>query len=243
MFCLVIIFRRKNTAKDTEIIYGLLFVSAVLFAISQAIAYFVIFEPIRISSFAIIIATALLGLVFYRIFENTKTANQRKLTVLCMILVICSSSVFGVLNVYESPWKGSPNKQMTLMDVNGLDWFLGYSNYSIPVMNQFNPIRKYKLYESTFDNNSADVVTEIKLIPAHFGYYENETMYTTIGHNNRYMITSELIRKSYLAAPKNRRLLIPRYLDDDFKKLGGDPTVNKLYLNGEFEVWSIVSNS
>jgi hypothetical protein len=57
------------------------------------------------------------------------------------------------------------------------------------------------------------------------------------------MITSEIIRKSYLAVPKNRRLLIPRYLDDDFKKLGDDPTVNKLYLNGEFEVWSIVSNS
>ena len=243
IFCLIILFTKKYATNDTEKIYGLLFISAILFGLFQAMAYFVIFEPMRILSFAILTASILLGLVFYILFENTPNANKRRIIAIYIMVIICLPSVLSVLNVYESPWKGTPNMQMTQMDANGFDWFLENANYSIPVMNQFNPIRNYVRYSSTFDNNNdpTGIITEINLIPTHFDYETNETMSKTIGDSNRYMITSEFIRKLYLAVPKNRRLVIPQYPETDFEKLNRDPTVDKIYLNGEFELWSITS--
>lgn len=235
ILCLIIVFRKKNTAKDVEIIYSLLFICAALFGIFQGISYFVVFEPIRISSFAIIVTTALLGIVFHNIYINTQ---NKKIIVICMTIVICLSSVVGVLNIYDSPWKGLPNKQITPMNSNGLDWFLRNANYSIPVMTKTS-FKKYNIYKSSFDNSIHGKVTEINQIPTHFGYETNKTLSSTTGYVDIYMMTSEELRKYHLVVPNNRRSLIPTYTENDFKELNRDSTVCKIYLNGEFEVWKI----
>lgn len=239
--CIFIVYRKKRTAKDEEIVYSLLYIAAILFGLSQAIGYFVIFEPIRISSFAIVIATILLGIVFYWIFENTTSTTKKSILVIFMTIVICLASILGVLNLYDSPWKGSPNNQMTKMSASGLDWFLGNANHSAHVMNELTPIRKYKAYKSTLSHNPYNTITEINKIPTHFGYDKNESLSTTVGYTERYMITTELTRMFYLAVPENRRSIVPQYKEDDFKRLNSDPTVNKVYFNGEFELWCITS--
>lgn len=231
---------RKRKIKYFEISYCLQFLAGIIFSGIFLFGYFIENEPLRVSRYAIIMSIIISALVFYEIFMNSRRKFKRKLITIIIVLVICSTSVLGVLNIYASSRVYKPNNQLTHMEKNGFCWFLEKRNRQISLVKTGFDLGKYEIYYFGFENYKYNWgKSEENVIPSHFGYGENKTLHESFEYRNLYMITSEFNRQAYLVFPKNVRERTHQYLNEDFKKLNNDYTVNKIYENGEFENWII----
>lgn len=233
----------NGRVKQYEMIYGIHFVASMLFAGLIFFVTSVINEPIRAASFVIVIATAFCAMVLYNTFKRTPSKTGRKILLACTILIICSASVIGMFNIYEGPWRGLPSSHMPYMNAYGLDWYIGHNNNSIPLISNFNSIKKYEryYYSKTPGKGWSEPIIIDNFIPSHFGYETNDTLSKSLKNNKRYMVTFELIKQFQFAVIESERWKYPQYDDADYDRLDDDPTVNKIYTNREFLVWIVES--
>ncbi|WP_156161179.1 MULTISPECIES: hypothetical protein [unclassified Methanosarcina] len=240
--CSIFILKKIYIKKvyGVNVLYSLLFLIATLFGIVLIFGVSIISEPIRAFSFAIVLSTILCGIVFSDIFENNESKKIKEIILIIMVVIICSTSIIGIFNLYESPLRGLPGSHMTLMNSNGLDWFLENDNNSIPLTINTKSIYKYELYYLQFNNERFEkTLLTTKKIPTHFGYETNKTLSNSLDLNETYIITSENIEQFPLAVLKSERYKYPEYLNSDFDLLNNDKSVSKYYMNGEFEIWKI----
>ena len=232
---------RSKSVEELDLFYGFQFLVSVLFGLSLILGYFIVFEPVRTFSFAITMSTIFCGIIFGKLNENAKTKSRKKWVNLFVVIIICSSCVLGILNIYESPWKIQASPDMNTMMINGLDWFLNAKNESVPLASDFDSIYNYEMYHSKLNSNQT--YNDLKYtilngtIPSHFGYNTNNTLLASLGYDTKYMIISEYILQSFKYGLKSQQLKYPIYSKSDFQKLNNDSTANKLYMNGEFELW------
>lgn len=233
----------NGRVKQYEMMYGVQFVISVLFAVLIFFVTSVVFEPIRAASFTIVIATAFCAMVLYNIYKNISSNTWRKLLLACIILIICSVNIIGIFNIYEGPWRGLPSSHMPHMNAYGLDWYIGHNNNSIPLISNFNSIKKYEryYYSKIPGKGWSESIIIDNFIPSHFGYETNNTLSKSFNNNKRYMATFELIKQLQFAVIESEREKYPQYTEDDYNMLNDDPTVHKIYTNREFQVWVIES--
>jgi len=162
-----------------------------------------------------------------------------------MIVMLCLVSTLSIFNVYHSPWTLSVGSHMTEMETSGLDWFLMKQDGSTPVYILGSSWRTYPTY---FQELHKVTVQKPKAIvndlPTHFGYDQNRYINQSIsdsGEIKSYLATNELIRQSDLAFPEEVQAARKHFLREDFSRLNCDTTVNKLYMNYEWELWMIDS--
>jgi hypothetical protein len=231
---------------ETDFIYSLQFCAAVCMGIVLVTGYFVIAEPIRAASFALVIATILSGLFFYR--QRNVGGLMASITVI--LTVVC---MMTILTLHASPWIGGTNSAFTYGDKNGVDWLLTYRNTEIPVVKEELSNLKYAqyFYEATDIRNSRNVseyafyrnlnkYTEV--IPSHFGYTVNRTIgesFAYIPEKEAYMTTTELMRRTVEAVQEDRRSQVKSFTDAEFIRLKNDPTINLVYVSNTYGVWTI----
>lgn len=224
-----------------ETIYVVFFLLSIAFGAALTLGYFIVFEFIRATSFAIIMATIVCSIGFYALLKSAGTPNSKKIFTLIVVIMLCSVSILSVLNVYPSPWTMSAGKHMTEMETSGLDWFLTRQDGSTPLyFNDYN-WNKYVHYFQELHKITVQqplVITES--VPHHFGYDQKQHLTQSIndsGDNTFYMVTNERLRQNYLAVLEEWRSLKDYYSEEDFTRLNNDSTVMKLYVNSEWEIW------
>ena len=225
-----------------EMIYIAFFLLSITFGAALTLGYFIVFEFIRATCFAIIMATIVCGIGLYTLLKHTGTPDSKKIFVLVVVLMLCSASVLSVFNVYRSPWTLSSGNHMTKMESSGLDWFLvKQGDDSVPLY--FN-IYDWRTYPTYFRELHKITVQQPLVItgdiPPHFGYDQRMNLIHAIKNTENkpfYMATNERLRQGYLAGPEERRSLNDLYTKDDFSRLNDDSTVMKLYVNSEWEIW------
>jgi hypothetical protein len=235
---------RSKSVEELDTLYGFQFLMSVLFGLSMIFGYFIVFELIRAFSFAIIMSTIFIGIIFGKLYENANFKTRRKWINVFVVIIVCSSSIIGFFNVFESPWIKQASPDINMKMKNGLDWSLTAMNESIPLASDFTSLYKYELYHSQFNNNQSTNNLEYTIldnisIPSHFGYDTNNTLLASFGYNARYLIVYQYIINKYKYALKSQQFKYPIFLKSDFQKLNNDSTTNKLYMNGEFELWYI----
>lgn len=222
-------------------IYVVFFLFSIAFGAALTLGYFIVFEFIRATSFAIIMAIIMCGIGFYALIKNTGTPNTKKIIILTFVIMLCSVSILSVLSVYRSPWTMSAGVHMTEMEISGLDWFLAKQDGSIPLYfigYSWNKYTRYfqELHQITV--HQPRVITES--IPHHFGYDQKQHLTQSIdysGDTGFYMATNEQLRQKYLAVLDEWRSLNDYYSEEDFARLNNDTTIMKLYVNNEWEIW------
>ncbi|WP_440953863.1 hypothetical protein ACSAZK_09150 [Methanosarcina sp. Mfa9] len=235
---------RSKSVEELEIFYGFQFVVSIFIGLSMILGYFVVFEPIRTFSFAITMSTILCGIVFAKLYETITLKNGKKWISLFVVIIVCSSSVIGILNLYESPWKNQASPDMNAMMINGLNWFLSNHNESVPLVSDFKSPYKYERYYSQFyDNrghgNLKHTLMDDTIVPSHFGYDINNTLFKSLGYNTKYMMIHEYMIQKSKYVIESQQFKYPIFLESDFAMLNNDSTVNKLYMNGEVEIWNV----
>ena len=224
-----------------EMVYVAFFLLSIAFGVVLTLGYFIVFEFIRATSFAIIMATIVCGIGFYTILKTIRTPNRKKYFVLIVVFILCLVSVLSVFNVYRSPWTLSAGSHMTEMETSGLDWFLTRQDESTPLyFNEYTWNKYARNFEELHQITVRKPLVITESIPYHFGYDQRAHLTQAIndsGNKQFYMVTNERLRQNYLAVLEEWRSLKDYYSKDDFSRLNNDSTVMKLYVNSEWEIW------
>ena len=188
-------------------------------------AYLVIFTPISA------------GFVYQHILERRINFKRFNIKPLICLIIIMSASIISIFSLYTSPYVMRPTPEATEMDINGATWLLNYKNSSTTCAEIMSPV--YRLADGILGQHSARDRIDIQSstsIPDNFNYTSN----TYLGNSyteDKYSMITKFDTVIYDTVWKN----VGRFHAEDFEKLNFDSTVDKMYSNGETNVYYIHS--
>lgn len=196
--------------------------------------------PMRSMNFVFLISVPTAGYGLYLLWEqiqnfNSKKQNVAKLVILCFIAF---TFIFGCLSVYDSPYINKPTPDVTKSHIAGMKWFFENKNqfitstrigYSVPwrfaeeeygseLVNEREDLNKYSGWDP--------------IVPDNLGY-NNSSHIGELYNETRYLPISLFDKLAYTEVWQYR------YSKDDFQKLDYDKTINKIFNNGNVEIWVI----
>lgn len=146
--------------------------------------------------------------------------------------VLLSASVLGVLGVYHSPYTLQTNWQITRQDADGSEWFKDHVR--LPFSRGFVSL------------GVASLLPGRLTVPEHFGYADHETLGEAVElpvELDIFVLLTEGFKLSTTDASLPPTMISPwaalRFTHTDFQHLEQDPSVSKLYSNGEFDVFNV----
>jgi hypothetical protein len=164
----------------------------------------------------------LTGFSLYELFKKI-VISRRTIAFVVVTLILVLASVLGIFTLYRSPWINQPNMQVTDMDMKGITWS-----------------ESHKIQGTKFAYLGWLAGYDPVIFPPHFGDSN-----ITLGSNFNRNLTIILTQKFRLAAVdpilSRNSLTIPGlsaqgFDSSDIKRLEKDISVEKLYMNGEFEI-------
>lgn len=166
------------------------------------------------------IAPVLVGFVLYELFKNKK----RAVAITAVIIILTLTFSVSVFSVYHSPWTFSVSWHITNMDIEGSKWFTAHRNSTL----EFDAFGNYYLPGK-------------KVIPEHFNYSSHEMLGESLA-KNCYVVANKrckLANADPMVAKARINILGGGFNEADFDKLENDPSVAKLYSNGEFDTFYV----
>jgi hypothetical protein len=200
-------------------------------------------------SFAAFLSPILAAYALHQILRRAR----KSVAIATSSVVLLSFWAIGTFGLYHSPWISQPSWQITQMDIRGIEWFLqnkdndvsfsgmGYA-HGVPYATHgyHSAISREDLMQPVLQ-----MVRDVEeALPTGFGY----DRFATLGESmdqDRYLI----IARRFQAATANPRLSTqglsviplfwPGFRPADFARLNQDPSVSKLYSNGELDIWRV----
>lgn len=239
----------KNNNK-ISLSYFLAFVIVSATSSLQLFAYLLEYSPIRVMRFSIFIGTILSILILTKFVspQNLRFQLTKKLAIyITIFLLIYISTIISIFNIYQSPLINVRNGQVTLMEVNGLEWLSKNKDENTYVQSHVGTFFKAYLVfaevgRSTMSKEAIRKINSIYIetpIPTHFGYESNSSIVQTVNYRSEYLIMSKRGLVDYLNYPKEVWHLVRQYTAQDFIKLNLDIT-NKIYVGKDFNIYKIL---
>ena len=122
--------------------------------------------------------------------------------------------------------------------MSGMAWFIEEKDRDISNIHIMSPVERFAdgIIGKTASSERRDLESKSQF-PDHFAYDQ----YDTLGEQyagDRYAVITRFDRVLYTTVWE----VVGRFNDDDFENLENDPTVCKLYSNGELDVYLILGN-
>jgi len=232
------------TSRRSIFSYSCLFLVAVLIQLVDYVRPVTILSSGRIIYLVIALFPPLVGLALYQIsgiepkgVEATQNFRPRsgkskfaRGIVVISIITLCS--LIGIFRVYNSPLIYLPNSGVTYMEVTGKSWLLNYANPEIQLTGVKAPA--LHRFRDALLGLQAPYPKWDRYVDPHFNYEQ----YQGLGESfvtDRYLHLNECDKLCYTE-------LWPEagtFTWDDFARLERDSSVNKLYTNGETEIWYV----
>lgn len=237
--------------------YGILlsciFLFGILICLIQFTGMFIIQEYIRMLIIALLIVPIFTGYILFQIISNMKDDRRKFFLIFFIIVLIFIVAFLGMFRVYMDAWFGDKNAQFTYMDKSGLDWVLdnnpkdarGVSRNEIPLVLNKMDVARYLKYHSSYSNNRPfELFSSNQYFGSNFGYNYNSILGTISKYDLQFMITYGKMKYTLSNVPLERywRFSDMIFEPSDFYHLNIDPTVSKIYNNGEFNDWIIRSS-
>ena len=153
----------------------------------------------------------------------------KRVGVIVVTSILFCASVVGVFGVYHSPYILQASWHVTRQDVNGSRWFAGHTDLRAP-----------KQFASLGVSIGFGGVGRFS-IPEHFGHPEERTLGSVLGPGANVLVAQRF--RSGSAHPTLSKATVSPFSvfrsgfsTADFQRLERDPTVNRLYSNGELDV-------
>ncbi|MPW38614.1 hypothetical protein GBV73_02720 [Thermococcus sp. 101 C5] len=244
---LVVLIIVKNMLSNRKVefnhlFFGLVFLlSSFLMVISLFVDIVIGYE--RVLKYVILFSTLLVS-VFFINYKKNLLLQKNKIFFLMIFLILIISTTISTFNLYPSPIIKSYNQQVTSMEISGTSWLIEFGDKNLEPIDMFITFGRFvhalQGYQYSMQENKlyATALYNTKRYPPdHFNY----THFGTLGESyseDKYMLTNKLMKLFYFELwPKHAR-----FTPNDFVKLNSDPTVDKIYLNGELEIYYIRGN-
>jgi hypothetical protein len=199
-------------------------------------------------NFAILLSPVLAAYALYQILRRAGKA-----TFALALSILLAFWIISALGIYHSPWIAQPGWQITRMDIQGIEWFLQNKDNDTPFSAMGYPHGVQYIahgYRSAFSRE--DLMESIRQI-----FYDVEqTLPTRFGYDHLTTLGESMTQDQYLIVAKRFQiatadpvlssegltvvpLFWPGFQPTDFDRLEEDPSVSKLYSNGEWDVWQV----
>ncbi|RJT07989.1 hypothetical protein D3261_01205 [Halococcus sp. IIIV-5B] len=227
------IWHRRTTIADRRI--AALYLASFMTAIA-ALVVLRTRNPVRAVRFVLLIVVYLIALAFWnrhRIDSKLERWDSRVIVhSLLAIIVVVALLASGIT------YRGDAHLTETTID--GTTWHLEHQNgESITLAHRM--ARNIDIYqdgyrEGRFNERVFTRYNATHQLPKHLGYDENETIATTLS-DRRYLVTKYSDTQWYRSQPRSRYSELLFYNRSDAAALADDPAANRLYNNGDFDVW------
>lgn len=232
--------------KASEHLKRLISLYAPLAAIALATIIFYManlaFGPSRLLLYIMVMSSLFVGFVLYELMDWSALRGGPLAKIapfLVAVLLLLVSATDG-LRLYPSPYTLQPSYHNTRAEIEGMDWFLHNKDTAVGTAGWYLGLHRFAdflLDPEERRQRYKDVgPRSVTSLPWHLGYEE----YSTIGESYEkdvYVVFSQMSRRVYVDVyPEMAEL---RILPSDFAKMDNDPTVDKLYENGGFDVWYV----
>lgn len=188
--------------------------------------------------YVIFAATILNGLCLYSLFHNW----HRKVGIFIISLLLIASATIGVFNTFPSPIIVEANSHVTEMNMIGMEWFFEYQNDSLLIDDRGVPqIRFWCALHGVATRPHNIRCYPPDSPPDHFGYLEN-VAYGESHTEDRYYVDCKLSRIIYPEMAPEYKLLWKITPEDFYRLDNEDPSVSKLYSNGELWVYYVLGS-
>ncbi|MBN2239583.1 MAG: hypothetical protein JW712_07405 [Dehalococcoidales bacterium] len=187
----------------------------------------------RILTFTVIFTPVFVAYMF-DLISRWQSVKKWAFPILAVATIV--PSILSILQLFPSPYFFRPNVQMTHMDKAGITWY--WEQKSRDMVTYVITTQPERLAHLIYGRNNAlsrpDILTKTPYIADHFGYDENANAGDSFSQDE-YLVMPELSRTVYLTLWED----VGRFNESDFEKFYNDPTVNRLYTNGEFETYLV----
>jgi len=189
-----------------------------------------------------VVTPLLAGYAFLELFRKHEMKSKSiwsHVIIAIVVFLIVLSAIIGIFSLYTSPYIKQLNHQVTHMEIEGMTWLFNYKDRTIKTIEIVTCVNRHAdaILGHSWDEKRDDISTGFdvnRIIPDHFNYTHYETLGESFVHDN-YATISKYDRLSYTTVWK----MVGRFNENDFEILNFDKTVNKLYSNGEFEVYRV----
>lgn len=184
-------------------------------------------------------------LLFGDLLKFKFVSATRKFLMPTIFLFMIGITILGQLNVYPHPRNGLPNRQVTRNELDGMEWLV-YNRDPNSLQASILP-EYYTRFEAYFKGingrqDRANWWRDDIWLPSHFKNKEWSCMAQIAPDQETYLLLSKNGKIAPLRFPIEVRERAHIYLDADWKALAVDDSVNKLYDNGDFNVWVTRTN-
>jgi hypothetical protein len=232
-----IIYSKKFESYKNRYVYFL----SIVFIISVVLWIFDLIMPLtslssgRFIWIVIPLFPFFVGISLYKII-NFDLINSKKLKYFIVFCLIGFASINSVLVIHPNPEIHLSNIAVSNSEIDGADWIITNSKENIQTLSVGHvPIYRY---EGAL-NGAAKVKIDRedrKLIGEHFNYTEFNQI-GDIYNETKYMILrTDFLINIHTGMYKNMN----KFNLDDFKKLENDPSVSKIYGNGNMDIMFII---
>lgn len=168
-----------------------------------------------------------------------RTSQVIRFKYLCCTLLLIFLMILAGLSLmgsYSSPYNIQPNAQITRMDMAGMTWLINEKSTAVGHVTIMSPPSRFAdgILGRIESIKRTDIRRNTVTFSDHFGYDE----YATIGEeysDDKYVGITKFDRIIYNTVWS----IVDRFNKEDFEKLEEDPTVDRLYANGELNVYYI----
>jgi len=191
----------------------------------------------RLLAYTVMPTLALSGFALYHLVTRFGHGLPASAITFCVVLL---TAVLSLLSLYDSPYRLRPNVQITQMEMTGMRWFIETKDRSLGTTYILSSVKRHAdallgvTEAERREAEEADIRQYAPQIPDHFGY----GVYPTLGDQyskDTYAAITAYDTTVYDTVWKQ----VGRFTRSDFAQLQEDPTVAKIYTNGELKVYLI----
>ncbi len=203
-----------------------------------------IIDPVRSFTYAVMLSAVFVGFVLSYLIQKARSSHGSrflpKLYISLVVLILVTAFTGGILRFYPSPYTMLPSAQVTQSEIDGMRWFFFKRDTMLPISTIYSSPRRFAdLFLTPEERRSAPHLaydTESTRPPWHFGYNKSPSLGESYDADTYMVLTS---RDRLIYEEVYERMAAIRFNSDDFETLEHDPLVDKLYTNGEMDVWYI----
>lgn len=186
-------------------------------------------DPVRFQAFAVLFTPLAVAFVISHLLEKKRHSIAR----VCVALILIAS-LLSIISIFPSPYILQPNREVTGMDMAGMDWILNTRDKDTGFVCINSPPTRYADAIMGKEQSSRIMKWKYPNIPDHFGYDQHPSLGYCYAEN-QYAALTKMDRIMYSTVWES----VGRFDDKDFDRLNADRSVNRIYDNGETEVYYI----
>lgn len=221
----------RDNGKYRMLLFGTWIPFALLFFVADFVGLpaFRLLGAERMLAYIEVACIPFVGFALWEIATRARCSRLAKVGIYGLVILALALNFHGH---YSSPYLIRPSAQVTHRDMAGMTWYLDEKDPLVPAFYVAAAPERFSqgIVGIQANNLRLDVSLDWQL-ETHFGY-DN---FTTMGEQYEGDIYVNINRLDKLAYQTVWRDL-GRFNDADFERLEGDPTVDRIYSNGEMEV-------